>query len=380
MTFGTADRRKADVAEGVAIAVGHLATQRGNRLGIVTFGGPPTGGCRRRRVATGCSRAARSPSARRRPCRGAAPARRGRPADALRFVDRGRAARRARRPRLRLPRAARLAADRWRPSPTRHQVLAVEIDDPREAELPDVGELTLIDAETGREVRVDTSSRALRERFRTAADGRAAVARRASCAGSASTTSSCPPRATGCATLAGQLRDPRGIRHDLRRPEPPDRAARSSRSRSRLPPHPAAARPLRRAVHERRPARPTSSRGRRPGGGTSRRRSTSSRWPPSSSPWPGRRWRVAVPREEATIILTMDVSGSMMATDVAPTRLAAAQTGRLDFVDQLPADVQGRARRRSRRAPRVARRTDDRSGGDPRGTRRPAGRRRDRAR
>src|SRR3954463_1819493 len=39
MTFGTADRRKADVAEGVAVAVGHLATQRGKRLGVVTFGG-----------------------------------------------------------------------------------------------------------------------------------------------------------------------------------------------------------------------------------------------------------------------------------------------------------------------------------------------------
>src|SRR5919198_5692220 len=38
MEFGTADRRKADVAEGVAIAVGHLATRRGNRLGILTFG------------------------------------------------------------------------------------------------------------------------------------------------------------------------------------------------------------------------------------------------------------------------------------------------------------------------------------------------------
>ena len=33
MQFGTADRRKADVAEGVAIAIGHLATRRGNRLG-----------------------------------------------------------------------------------------------------------------------------------------------------------------------------------------------------------------------------------------------------------------------------------------------------------------------------------------------------------
>ena len=38
MEFGTADRRKADVAEGVAIAVGHVATRRGNRLGLVTFG------------------------------------------------------------------------------------------------------------------------------------------------------------------------------------------------------------------------------------------------------------------------------------------------------------------------------------------------------
>src|SRR6266516_2080184 len=39
MRFGTADRRKADVAEGVAIAIGHVATRRGNRLGVVTFGG-----------------------------------------------------------------------------------------------------------------------------------------------------------------------------------------------------------------------------------------------------------------------------------------------------------------------------------------------------
>ena len=38
MGFGTADRRKADVAEGAAIAVGHLATRQGNRLGVMTFG------------------------------------------------------------------------------------------------------------------------------------------------------------------------------------------------------------------------------------------------------------------------------------------------------------------------------------------------------
>ena len=39
MQFGTADRRKADVAEGVALAVGHVATRRGNRLGVLAFGG-----------------------------------------------------------------------------------------------------------------------------------------------------------------------------------------------------------------------------------------------------------------------------------------------------------------------------------------------------
>ena len=44
MQFGTADRRKADVAEGVALALGHVATRRGNRLGVVTFGaGRPAG-------------------------------------------------------------------------------------------------------------------------------------------------------------------------------------------------------------------------------------------------------------------------------------------------------------------------------------------------
>jgi uncharacterized protein (DUF58 family) len=51
----------------------------------------------------------------------------------------------------------------------RHSMLVVEIRDPREDELPDVGDLTLVDAETGREVRVDTGSAALRTKFAEAA-------------------------------------------------------------------------------------------------------------------------------------------------------------------------------------------------------------------
>jgi Ca-activated chloride channel family protein len=45
---------------------------------------------------------------------------------------------------------------------------------------------------------------------------------------------------------------------------------------------------------------------------------------------------IAVPREEATIVLTMDVSGSMLATDVAPTRLDSAKQAASTFIDQLP--------------------------------------------
>ncbi|MFN8052931.1 MAG: DUF58 domain-containing protein [Acidimicrobiales bacterium] len=59
----------------------------------------------------------------------------------------------------------------------RHEVLAVEVIDPRELDLPKVGVLTLIDTETGRTREIDTNNRGLRERYATAAaEQRAAIA------------------------------------------------------------------------------------------------------------------------------------------------------------------------------------------------------------
>jgi uncharacterized protein (DUF58 family) len=160
MAFGTADRRKADVAEGVALAVGHLATRRGNRLGVVTFG-------------TGAPRP-RSPHEGRRGLLFALEALRDAPAggeglrDALELVG-ALAVQRSlvvvisdfRGPRDWQNPLLRLAA--------RHPVLAVEIADPREQELEDIGDIVVADPETGRQVLVDTSDPLVREHFARAA-------------------------------------------------------------------------------------------------------------------------------------------------------------------------------------------------------------------
>ena len=173
MSFGTGERRKADVADGVAVAVGHIATRRGNRLGITTFGDrkpvtlPPHQG---RSGLIGLLAALdREPEQERvgAASLGAALARTGaiaRQRGIVAVVSDFRGPLDWRRPLLELM--------------SRHEVLAIEIRDPREQELPDVGELWLVDPETGRQVRVDTRDAALRERFATAAaEERSGVAR-----------------------------------------------------------------------------------------------------------------------------------------------------------------------------------------------------------
>jgi Ca-activated chloride channel family protein len=49
---------------------------------------------------------------------------------------------------------------------------------------------------------------------------------------------------------------------------------------------------------------------------------------------------LSVPKEQATVVLVMDVSGSMNATDVEPTRLLAAEASAQSLVDNLPEEFQ----------------------------------------
>jgi uncharacterized protein (DUF58 family) len=165
MSFGTADRRKADVAEGVALAVGHVATRRGNRLGVFTFGTDDPRVLSPRQGRAGLlgllTALKEEPPAERGPTSFA---------EAFRSVA-GAARQRA---------LVAVVSDfrgphEWRQAllqlAGRHDVLAIEIRDPREQTLPDVGELWLVDPETGRRLRVNTGSAKLRERFDAAAEG-----------------------------------------------------------------------------------------------------------------------------------------------------------------------------------------------------------------
>ena len=162
MQFGTADRRKADVAEGVAIAIGHVATRRGNRLGAVTFGDadPRSVPPRQGRVGLlGLLGALRADG------KGAATGSLGEAIDRVGGLARQRAL-------VVLVSDFRGPLDWRRPLLAlagRHDVVAVEIRDPREQELPNMGELWLVDPETGRQLRVDTRSARLRARFAAAA-------------------------------------------------------------------------------------------------------------------------------------------------------------------------------------------------------------------
>jgi uncharacterized protein (DUF58 family) len=164
MTFGTADRRKADVAEGVALAVGHVASRRGNRLGVVSFASGAPKVLRPRQGRLGLLQLLAELRAE--------PEADGAGATSLAAAITGVAAVARARGLVVVVSDFRGPRD-WegplRSLRARHGVLAVEIRDPRELELTPMGDLWLVDPETGRQLHVNTSRRRVRRRFAEAA-------------------------------------------------------------------------------------------------------------------------------------------------------------------------------------------------------------------
>ena len=161
MDFGTALSEKRDLAIAVVGAVGLLADRPGNRLGVRIAVGdhlsriPDVGGAAalRRTLRTLLSLPRATPGEHPAVPLGAAITRLNRehPRPGLRVV------------------VSDFHDDTWadplRRLAARHEVIAVEVLDPRELELPEVGLLTLVDPETGRRREVQTSSRKLRRRY-----------------------------------------------------------------------------------------------------------------------------------------------------------------------------------------------------------------------
>jgi uncharacterized protein (DUF58 family) len=162
MAFGTATRLKSDVAEGVAEVVGRLAVRRGGRIGLVRCGAP--------RLRTLPPRGGRGALARVRLAM-----REGVGADGVEGSSLAAAIDRVRRlanePGLVVV-VSDFRDDGWirplRALGIRHEILAIEVLDRRESELPDTGELVVVDPESGRQVVAHTSSPRVREAFATA--------------------------------------------------------------------------------------------------------------------------------------------------------------------------------------------------------------------
>ncbi|MQA09885.1 MAG: DUF58 domain-containing protein [Pseudonocardiaceae bacterium] len=170
MDFGTVELEKRELAAGAVAAIGFLTAGAGNRLGADILGAD---GIRRLPARTGRTHllgllrilltGPRGAAGTHRPgLEGAlvnlrrAVRRSGLVVVVSDFLDGADGERPAWEPELR-----RLSV--------RHQVIAIEVTDPRELELPNVGLLTVVDPETGERREVPTASRRLRERFAAAA-------------------------------------------------------------------------------------------------------------------------------------------------------------------------------------------------------------------
>jgi uncharacterized protein (DUF58 family) len=180
MDFGTARCAKRDLATAAVAAFALLANRAGNRTGAVLVdpGGSavvPARAGREPALALLHQLSSALPAAAPTPDGGAGA---GDLAGGL-----GVAERLARRRGLVVVVSDFLGNDSWAPALRRlggrHQLVAVEIRDPREDDLPPVGLLTLVDPETGARVEVQTNSATLRARFAEAAAAQRAETARA---------------------------------------------------------------------------------------------------------------------------------------------------------------------------------------------------------
>lgn len=164
LDFGTARCEKRDLALAATAAIGFITLRTGNRLGVLVADGddlrvlPPGTG---RRHLLGTLHAATEASAA--PATGAVDL-------AAAIAALARAGRRRRG--LMVVVSDFLDGSAWerelRGLASRHEVLAVEVVDPRELALPDVGVIEVVDPETGARSEVRTS-RAVRDRYAAAA-------------------------------------------------------------------------------------------------------------------------------------------------------------------------------------------------------------------
>ena len=218
----------------------------------------------------------------------------------------------------------------------RHDVVALQVTDPREVELPDAGSIWVEDVETGEQIFVDTSDPSFRARLRAVAEARQdelvslADARRRRPAQRrhrrgprARAGEGLDPAATEAAmtltwpwALLGLLAIPVLVlvHRRLLQAQAQRRAelaaqglVLSGRPRDRLRQLAPALLLLALATLVVALSRPVAA--------------------------------IAQPTREGTVVLAFDVSGSMGADDVQPTRLAAAKAAARGFVEQQPASV-----------------------------------------
>lgn len=180
MGFGPVDRQKDLVLAEVATTLALVLTRGGNRVGVVLMGEdnsaieqviPPKSGrnqvlriartlLERREVAAGASRSKKKPG--------------GAVTDLAVLLNAGSGL--ARRPGLVVVVSDFISGPGWEKPlgqlARRHEVVALQVSDPREFELPSAGMIYVEDAETGEQIFVDTDDPGFQARLREAADAR----------------------------------------------------------------------------------------------------------------------------------------------------------------------------------------------------------------